>query len=100
MEPVLFARLLGQFAVAKDSNFAFPILLRTRKARALVAILAASPAQTIARERLASLLWGNAPDHKARQSLRQALSSLRRELGASEIIESDPDVIRLVPGSL
>lgn len=75
-----------------------PVELRARKNRALLAILATAPGRRFARERLATLLWESHGDEQARASLRQALSSLRRDLGpAAAALETDADAAWLVP---
>jgi len=53
-----------------------------RKALGLLAVVAASPGRRATRERLATLLWGDRFEEQARQSLRQTLSALRRDLEA------------------
>jgi DNA-binding SARP family transcriptional activator len=55
--------------------------LTARKAQALLAYLAHRPGQHHSREKLATLLWGDAPAERARHSLRQALLALRQDLG-------------------
>jgi DNA-binding SARP family transcriptional activator len=55
--------------------------LTSRKAQALLADLAHGPGQQHTREKLATLLWGDAPAERARHSLRQALRALRKDLG-------------------
>lgn len=69
--------LLGGFSISHDGQ---PISLPTRKAAAVLAVLALSPGQAVARERLADLLWPGSAAEQARGSLRQALSQLRRTL--------------------
>lgn len=90
-------RVLGRPVVtrAEDST---PIRLSTRKVTALVAYLAMNPDQTASREELATLLWGSCSDYQARQSLRQALAFLRKDLGSSELFTAHSDVVRLKPG--
>ena len=56
------------------------IVLRTRKARALLAYLGLRVGRACPREALTALLWGDVPEHQARHSLRQALMDLRRAL--------------------
>src|SRR3979411_2294409 len=88
----LHLRLLGRFALTAGEGDTTPIRLSTRKAGALLAYLAMSPDQTASREELAALLWGNCPDQPARQSLRQALASLRKELGDAQAFTPDTKV--------
>ncbi len=56
------------------------VLPRTRKARALLAVLALGGPQPIARSRLAGLLWSRRGAEQARGSLRQALHELQEVL--------------------
>ncbi len=49
----------------------------------------------LAREKLATLLWGDVPDEQARHSLRTALNHIRKELGG--VIAGDRDAVRLDP---
>lgn len=57
-----------------------PIVVDTRKALAILAILAVE-ARPFAREELAALLWPEADDESARGALRRTLSVLRAALG-------------------
>jgi DNA-binding SARP family transcriptional activator/TolB-like protein len=52
-----------------------------KKARALIAYLAAQGGQTVSRERLADLLWPYQGSEQARHSLRNCLLELRKALG-------------------
>jgi DNA-binding SARP family transcriptional activator/TolB-like protein len=81
---MLGLRLLGRFAITAPDGEAAPVQLSTRKAGALIAYLAMKPDYTASREELAALLWGSCSDQQARQSLRQALAMLRKELGCKE----------------
>src|SRR5271156_3232273 len=54
-----------------------------RKARALLAYLAAQGARPVSRERLSDLLWPYQGSDQARQSLRNCLLELRRAFGES-----------------
>ena len=57
------------------------VQLRSRKAEALLVTLAVSHPETLQRDRLIDLLWGDMPTDRARASLRQSLSIVRREAG-------------------
>ena len=57
------------------------IAIKSKKARALLSVLALSPGMERSREQLMALLWSDRGDDQARGSLRQALSGLRRDLG-------------------
>src|SRR5215469_17010426 len=56
-----------------------------KKARALVAFLAAQGGQAVSRERLADLLWPYQGSEQARHSLRNCLLELRKALGPSGV---------------
>jgi len=73
--------LLGGFAAHVDGGAA--LALPTRKAEALLALLAFPPGERRRREGLAALLWGGRGDRPARHGLSQALTSIRRALGAA-----------------
>lgn len=55
--------------------------LRTRKSLLLLAWLAAEPDRMWPRDRLAEFLWPGNAEEQARNSLRTALSDIRRVLG-------------------
>jgi TolB-like protein len=69
--------LLGAFEVRDKADR--PVVISAKKTRGLLAFLAFSP--TVPRERLANVLWSDRGDVQARSSLRQALASLRKDLG-------------------
>jgi TolB-like protein/DNA-binding SARP family transcriptional activator len=64
-----------------------------KKSQALLSILAVEKGAQASRERLATLLWGDMGDERARHNLRQALSQLRGALGP--IIATDGDNLQL-----
>lgn len=70
--------LLGPMKVELDG---VPLMIRSRKARGLLAYLLHRQGEDISRETLCSLFWGDRSDPQARASLRQTLSELRRQLG-------------------
>ena len=78
MRSRLKLRLLGPFEARLDGGS--PLAFSTRRCQALLACLALRPGHAHPREQLTALLWGRADDVRARQSLRQALSELRRAL--------------------
>lgn len=78
--------LLGAFRATLDGA---ELQFATRKSEALLAFLAMPPGQMHAREKLAVLLWGDAGEEQARQSLRQTLFTLRKSLnGRDQIVLS------------
>lgn len=86
--------LLGGFAVTVNGQ---PADLPTRKAAALLAVLAVRPGALVSRDRLLGLLWPDSPEMQARASLRQALSQLRRVLPDQALVTVG-DQLRLDPG--
>ncbi|SDK25223.1 TolB amino-terminal domain-containing protein [Bradyrhizobium lablabi] len=87
-------RLLGRFGVAAPHDESMPIQLPTKKTGALLAYLGMSSDYAASREELAALLWGGCSDQQARQSLRQALALLRKELPSS-VFMTDTKIVRL-----
>lgn len=70
--------LLGGFeARAGDAG---PLVLPTRKARALLALLAMAPGMKQTRQGLAAVLWERSAEEQGRATLRQTLSSVRKVL--------------------
>ena len=64
-----------------------------------MAYLAVKPSQRVSREKIASLLWSSTGPDQARQSLRQTLSTLRKELQAlspdAKILLEENDLLGL-----
>ena len=79
---MLNINLFGSFDVRSQPDR--PIDLRSRKAQALLAYLSAHLGQPQLRDKLSALLWPEVDDSQARQSLRQALSALRRAIDVGE----------------
>jgi DNA-binding SARP family transcriptional activator len=74
----LSLKVLGGFEARSDQG---PVLvLPTKKTQALLTYLALPPGRSHARDKLASLLWGDMPDAQALGNLRQALTRIRRVL--------------------
>lgn len=90
----LSLRILGPFEISADG---VGIPISSRRGRALLAYLALQHARTESRERLATLLWGDRQDRQARQSLRQCLLSLRRDLEGfgPDILQLETDTVVL-----
>ncbi len=89
-DPALFL-----FGAPRLERHGKPVPLDTRKALALVAYLAVTRASH-SRDALATLLWGDYPQHRARAALRRTLSVLNRALG-SEQLQVDRENIGLGP---
>jgi DNA-binding SARP family transcriptional activator len=96
----LFLRVFGGVEACLASQD--PVRLPSKKAQALLAYLALTAGATHRRDKLATLLWGEAPADKARHSLRQALVALRRVLqpmSRAALIE-DGDGVAVDPGAV
>lgn len=91
-------KLLGGYTVLDDRTG--EVALPTRKAQALLAYLALSAGQWHGRDRLAGLLWSDRQEVRARNSLRQALASIRH-LGQGfgvDLVETHGDRVQLPNG--
>lgn len=91
-------KLLGGYTVLDDRTG--EVVLPARKAQALLAYLALSEGQWHGRDRLAGLLWSDRQEARARNSLRQALASIRQlghRLGV-ELVKTDGDRVQLPNG--
>lgn len=75
---VLHLDLLGDFRMRSESGAL--INLTAKKSQAMLAYLGVKPGQVVSRDKMAGLLWSSTATEQARQSLRQTLSSLRKEL--------------------
>src|SRR5881398_1415774 len=89
--------LLGDLQIrAGDGSLA---TISAKKAQALLAYLAVKPAQRVSREKLAGLLWSSTGPDQARQSLRQTLSTIRKELSQiapkQKILIEESDLLSL-----
>jgi DNA-binding SARP family transcriptional activator len=88
----LTIRLLGNFAVADREGK--PVSVPGAKQRALLAYLALNVGKPISRDRLMTLLWGERFDEQARQSLRQALTKIRKlTSGDRQLLQSEGDSV-------
>ena len=70
--------LLGPFEARGPSGA--PIVLPTRKAEAILAYACLAPGKPHPRDRLVNLLWSERGEDQARNSLRHALSAIRKAL--------------------
>jgi DNA-binding SARP family transcriptional activator len=75
---VLHLELLGDFRLRDESGAL--ITISAKKSQAMLAFLGVKPSQLVSRDKMANLLWSSTAPEQARQSLRQTLSTLRREL--------------------
>lgn len=90
-------RPAGSFAVT-DLLSGLDVTPRGRKAKAIIAYLAAQPDSHASRERLVDLLWGDRNETQARASLRQALLEIRQATG--DLVHADRDNIWMDAGSV
>ncbi len=74
--------LLGPFALVGPGGKAIDI--GSRKNRVLLAMVASAPGRSISRDALAGVLWAEHGEEQARNSLRQALAVLRKELNGND----------------
>lgn len=73
-------QLLGDYQIHDETDAL--VTLSAKKSQALLAYLAVKPSQRVSRDKMANLLWSSTGPEQARQSLRQLLSTLRKELTA------------------
>jgi DNA-binding SARP family transcriptional activator/TolB-like protein len=98
--PALRLRLIGAMDARRlTGESALP---RSRRARAILAVLALSMPRPVPRARLVALFWPGRGDEQARQSLRQALHDLTEALGrdAAGILIAGRDSLAIRDGSL
>jgi predicted ATPase/DNA-binding SARP family transcriptional activator len=88
-------RLEASAGGARSQDKFQSIDLPTRKIESLLAYLALHP-EPHAREKLAALIWGDATDEQARNSLRNALSVLRKQL-VDDLLLVDRETVQLAP---
>ena len=71
--------------------------IKSRKARALIGVLAVSPGMALPRDKLAGLLWSEFDQENARASLRQCVKIIRQELGPglAGLLNSDREILSL-----
>jgi len=75
-------RLLGSLEVLGDEG---PLPLAGQRQRALLTILLLDAGRVVATDRLIDQLWGERPPATASTSLHNAVSQLRRLLGAGAL---------------
>lgn len=96
---VLQLELLGDFRMRSESGAL--VNISAKKSQAMLAYLGVKPAQLVSRDKMAGLLWSSTATEQARQSLRQTLSSLRKELAQispdRKILVEEGDFLSLDP---
>jgi DNA-binding SARP family transcriptional activator len=93
---VLHLELLGDFRLRAES--AALVTISAKKSQAMLAFLAVKPSQLVSRDKMANLLWSSTAPEQARQSLRQTLSTLRKELAqvsSQKILVEEGDFLSL-----
>jgi DNA-binding SARP family transcriptional activator len=97
--PLLALELLGDFRMRSDSGSL--VNISAKKSQAMIAFLGVKPSQLVSRDKMAALLWSSTATEQARQSLRQTLSSLRKELAQiskdQKILVEEGDFLSLDP---
>ncbi len=88
-------KLLGGFSLSGPEGE--PLVVHSKKNRALLSIIALSPGLCATRAQLTSLLWSGFVEEQARSSLRQSLAVLRKDLSGHEreIVSINDEVIAL-----
>jgi DNA-binding SARP family transcriptional activator/predicted ATPase len=98
--PRLSIALLGPLNVTLDDQ---PVSFGYDKLRALLAYLALEAVQPVRREKLAGLLWPDQSDQSAQDSLRQALSRLRKTIGDRQspqpVLLIERETVQMLPSS-
>jgi len=82
--------VLGRFELIADGEPVAPI---ANKAQAMLAFLAVENDRTTTRERVATLLWGDKSDDRARHNVRQALSAIGRT--CESLVATDGDTLSI-----
>jgi len=95
--PALRLELLGDLQIRSASGSL--VAVGAKKSQALMAYVGVKTAQRISREKLATILWSSTGPDQARQSLRQTLSTLRKELSSvspdEKILVEEGDLLGL-----
>jgi DNA-binding SARP family transcriptional activator len=91
----LAVSVIGGCAFGGADGKAFAI--KSRKARALIGVLAVSPGMALPRDKLAGLFWSEFDQENARASLRQCVKIIRQELGPAleHMVTSDRELLSL-----
>src|SRR5919197_116714 len=92
--------LFGGFHIEREAGG--PVWLTGKRGPAILAYLARCPGMAAPRERLADLLWSDSDSEHSRNSLRQTLSVLRRDLSRAgmDIVHSRKELIGLRPDAV
>jgi len=85
--------LIGGFRITDPDGH--EVKLPSRKAQALIALLALNRGSAMSRQQLAADLWPGRPTTMRRQNLRQAIAQVARVFSPVECISGDRDTCRL-----
>lgn len=91
MSRILKLNLLGGFQASWSERE--PVAFSSKKAQALLGFLAVEADRPQPREILASLLWGDTGEDRARHNLRQSLAKIRQAFGA--VVVGDGDCLKI-----
>ena len=83
---MLEIRVLGPVEVRRSGK---PVALRRRE-RALVALLALRAGEAVAADTIVDALWGPSPPKTAAAALHNAVSRVRKRLGAGALVTRAP----------
>lgn len=86
-------RLFGGLSLLASDGSSLAGRATQRRRLAVLAILAASPSRTCARDKLITLLWPESATARARHLLAVALHELRRTLGEQAILSHGDDLV-------
>ncbi|MEN9818162.1 MAG: hypothetical protein RLZ32_2042, partial [Gemmatimonadota bacterium] len=89
--PPFRLRTLGSLQLTAPDGSREPSLATRRRKLALLTLLAVR-GRPLSRDRLVNLFWGDHPEERARHSLSDALSHLRRVLGPDAITARQAEV--------
>jgi DNA-binding SARP family transcriptional activator len=88
-------RVLGPLEVVADDGE--PLPLGGQKQRAVLAVLLLRAGEVVSSEFLIDALWGEHPPRTASTSLQNAISALRKLLGAQTLLTRHPGYVLTVP---
>jgi DNA-binding SARP family transcriptional activator len=92
-------RVLGPLELVADNGE--PLTLGGQKQRAALALLLLSANHVVSTDRLIDALWGENPPRTAATSLQNAISALRKVIGAEVLVTRSPGyLIRVEPDAL
>ena len=80
-------RILGSLEVVDDGRL---VSIRRGKEQALLIFLLLHPNEVVSSDRLIDALWGERPPATASKILQNAVSHLRKELGAGRVLTKEP----------